>query len=106
MPAPSSTQTDAAIRLSGVAKAFGSVRALGGIDLAIPVGALVGLIGANGSGKSTLLKILAGIVAADDGTARVLGMDPRRDRSALRGRASYAGQDAALDPEMTGWETL
>jgi ABC-2 type transport system ATP-binding protein len=106
MPAPSSTRTDAAVRLSGVAKAFGAVRALDGIYLVIPAGVLVGIIGGNGSGKSTLLRILAGIVAADGGRVEVLGMDPRRDRSALRPRASYAGQDAALDPEMTGWETL
>ncbi|HYR12497.1 MAG TPA: ABC transporter ATP-binding protein, partial [Longimicrobium sp.] len=106
MPAPSSTPTDAAVRLTGVAKAFGAVRALDGIDLAIPAGALVGLIGANGSGKSTLLRILAGIVAADAGTVHVLGMHPRSARSSLRGATAYVGQDAALDPEMTGWETL
>ncbi|WP_420126943.1 ABC transporter ATP-binding protein [Longimicrobium sp.] len=106
MPAPSSTRTDAAVRLSGVGKSFGSVRALDGIDLAIPAGALVGVIGGNGSGKSTLLRILAGIVAADGGRAEVLGMDPRRDRSTLRARTAYAEQDAALDPDMTGWETL
>ncbi|HEX5870606.1 MAG TPA: ABC transporter ATP-binding protein [Longimicrobium sp.] len=105
MPAPSSTPTEA-VRLAGVAKAFGPVRALDGIDLAVPAGALVGVIGANGSGKSTLLKMLAGIVAADGGRVEVLGMDPRRDRFALRARTAYAGQDAALDPEMTGWETL
>src|SRR5688500_1865282 len=105
MPAPSSTPTEA-VRLAGVAKAFGSVRALDGIDLAIPAGVLAGIIGANGSGKSTLLRTLAGIVAADGGRVEVLGMDPRRDRSALRSRVAYVGQDAALDPEMTGWETL
>ncbi|HEX6370581.1 MAG TPA: ABC transporter ATP-binding protein [Longimicrobium sp.] len=105
MPAPSSTPTEA-VRLAGVAKAFGAVRALDGIDLAIPAGVLAGIIGANGSGKSTLLRTLAGIVAADGGRVEVLGMDPRRDRSALRSRVAYVGQDAALDPEMTGWETL
>ncbi|MBW3570888.1 MAG: ABC transporter ATP-binding protein [Gemmatimonadetes bacterium] len=106
MQAPSSTPTDAAVRLAGVAKAFGAVRALDGIDVAIPGGVLVGIIGANGSGKSTLLRILAGIMAPDAGTVQVLGMDPRRHRSSLRARMAYAGQDAALDPEMTGWETL
>ncbi|HEX2207685.1 MAG TPA: ABC transporter ATP-binding protein, partial [Longimicrobium sp.] len=105
MPAPSSTPTDA-VRVTGLAKAFGPVRALHGIDLAVPRGTLVGLVGANGSGKSTLLRVLAGIVAADDGKVEVLGMDPRRDRASLRPRTAYAGQDAALDPEMTGWETL
>lgn len=106
MPAPSSTPTDAAVRAAGLAKAFGGVRALDGIDLTVPAGALAGIIGANGSGKSTLLRILAGITGWNTGTVEVLGRDPRRDRAALRPRTAYVSQDAALDPEMTGWETL
>src|SRR3712207_7373633 len=49
--------------------------------------------------SSTLLKILYGITAADTGDARVLGLDPRRDRASLRAQAGYAEQDTALDPE-------
>lgn len=82
------------------------MRALDGVDLDVPAGQLVGLIGGNGSGKSTLLRVLFGIVRADAGTVRVMGTDPRRDPAAVRARAAYAGQEAALDPEMTGWETL
>src|SRR5687767_14517792 len=107
MPAPSSTRTEPAVHARGVVRAFaGGVRALDGIDLDVPAGQLVGLIGANGSGKSTLLRVLFGVVRADAGTVRVLGMDPRRDRDAVRARAAYAAQDAALDGEMTGGETL
>ncbi|MDB4951270.1 MAG: daunorubicin resistance transporter ATPase subunit [Gemmatimonadetes bacterium] len=109
MPAPSSTRTDphAAVHADGLAKTYpGRVRALDGVSFEVPPGELVGLVGANGSGKSTLLKLLFGIVDADGGSAAVLGLDPRRDRAALRSNAGYAGQDAALDPEMTGWETL
>ena len=107
MPEPSSTRTDPAVHARGVARSFaGGVRALDGIDLDVPAGQLVGLIGANGSGKSTLLRVLFGVVRADAGTVRVLGMDPRRDRAAVRARAAFAGQEAALDPEMTGAETL
>ena len=82
------------------------VRALDGIMLSIPSGELVALVGPNGSGKSTLLEILYGITAANAGDARVLGLDPRRERAGLRAQAGYAGQDTALDPEMTGRETL
>lgn len=107
MPAPSSTPTDPAVRADGVGKAYpGGVRALDGVSLSIPRGSVVALIGANGSGKSTLLKLLFGIVRPDAGSVEVLGMNPRRDRARLRAAAGYAGQDAALDPEMTGWETL
>ena len=82
------------------------VRALDGVTFSIPYGELVALVGPNGSGKSTLLKILYGITTADAGYARVLGLDPRRDRASLRTQAGYAGQETALDPEMTGRETL
>ncbi len=107
MPGPSSTRTEPAVHARGVVRTFaGGVRALDGIDLDVPMGQLVGLIGANGSGKSTLLRVLFGVVRADAGTVRVLGMDPRRDGAAVRARAAFAGQDAALDGEMTGRETL
>src|SRR5919202_2320978 len=112
--APSSTPTEArpatvvpAVRAEGLVKAFGAgVRALDGIGLSIPSGELVALVGPNGSGKSTLFKILYGIIAADAGDARVLGLDPRRDRASLRAQVGYAEQETALDPEMTGRETL
>lgn len=84
----------------------GGVRALDGVSFEVPPGELVGIVGANGSGKSTLLRAVYGIVAPDAGTLAVLGADPRRDRRRVRARAGYAGQEPALDPEMTGWETL
>jgi ABC-type multidrug transport system ATPase subunit len=107
MPAPSSTQTEPAVHARALAKAFaGGVRALDGIDLHVPAGTLAGVIGGNGSGKTTLLRVLAGILRPDAGEVRVMGSDPRRDRVGVRSSVAYAGQDAALDPEMTGWETL
>lgn len=109
MSARSSTPTDTgpAIHAEGVIKAFnGGVRALDGIDVTIPSGELVALIGANGSGKSTLLKIFFGVLAADAGTVSVLGRHPRNDRELLSTQVGYAGQDIALDPEITGRETI
>jgi ABC-type multidrug transport system ATPase subunit len=114
MLAPSSTPTEArssiavpAVRVEELVKTFGAgVRALDGITLCIPPGELVALVGPNGSGKSTLLEILYGITAADAGDAQVLGLDPRRDHASLRPQVGYAGQETALDLEMTGHETL
>jgi ABC-type multidrug transport system ATPase subunit len=96
-----------AVRAEGLVKTFGAgVRALDGISLSIPSGELVAFVGPNGSGKSTLFKILYGATDADAGEVRVLGLNPRRDRARLRAQAGYAEQETALDPEMTGRETL
>ncbi|HEY0036034.1 MAG TPA: ABC transporter ATP-binding protein [Longimicrobium sp.] len=106
MPAPSSTPTEA-VRADRVSRSFaGGIRALDGVSFALPAGTLTALVGGNGSGKSTLLKLIHGTLVADSGSLRVMNLDPRRDRAALRPITGYAGQDVALDPEMTGWETL
>jgi ABC-type multidrug transport system ATPase subunit len=96
-----------AVCAEGLVKTFDSgVLALDGITLSIPSGELVALVGPNGSGKSTLLEILYGVITANAGDVRVLGLDPRRDRARLRAQVGYAGQETALDPEMSGRETL
>jgi ABC-2 type transport system ATP-binding protein len=90
----------------GLVKSYGGSNALDGVTLDVGEGELVALIGANGSGKSTLLKILFGILSSDAGDVSVLGLDPLREQPRLRAIAGYAGQDVALDGEITGWETL
>ena len=69
----------AAISVRGVARSFGSVVALDGYDVEIPSGRIAALVGPNGAGKTTLLLILAGLLAADRGAVRVLGIDPEAD---------------------------
>src|SRR3982750_1099700 len=63
----------AAFRAQGLAKRYGSVTALGGVDLEVAEGELVGLLGPNGAGKSTLVKIACGLVRASGGRAEVAG---------------------------------
>ncbi len=63
----------AALAVSGLEKAYGSVRALTGVDLEVGEGELVGLLGPNGAGKSTLVKIACGLVAPTAGDAAVCG---------------------------------
>ena len=63
----------AALSVSGLQKAYGSVRALTGVDLEVGEGELVGLLGPNGAGKSTLVKIACGLVTPTSGTATVCG---------------------------------
>jgi len=64
---------DVVMRLAGVGKRFGAVQALADIDLAIPAGTWLSLVGHNGAGKSTLINILSGALAPDTGTLTVSG---------------------------------
>jgi ABC-2 type transport system ATP-binding protein len=63
----------AALAVRGLEKRYGSVTALGGVDLEVGTGELVGLLGPNGAGKSTLVKIACGLVRASGGSAQVRG---------------------------------
>jgi ribose transport system ATP-binding protein len=64
-----------ALRLTGISKRFGGVRALHDVEMSVPRGEVHGLVGANGSGKSTLVKILAGYHGPDDGHVEIWGKD-------------------------------
>jgi ABC-2 type transport system ATP-binding protein len=95
-----------AIEVEGIVKRFGELRALDGVDLLAPQGQVMGLLGPNGAGKTTLVRILATLLKADSGSARVLGLDVVADASALRERIGLAGQYAAVDENLTGLENL
>jgi ABC-2 type transport system ATP-binding protein len=95
-----------AIEVNGVVKRFGEVIALDGLDLTAPHGQVVALLGPNGAGKTTLVRVLATLLKADAGSARVLGLDVRRDAARLRERIGLAGQYAAVDENLTGLENL
>src|SRR5204863_2341183 len=74
-----------AVEIVNVARRFGPVQALAGVDLAVEAGEFFGLLGPNGAGKTTLISILAGLTRADAGAARVLGHDVVEDyRNARR----------------------
>jgi ABC-2 type transport system ATP-binding protein len=95
-----------AITVRGIEKSFGEVRALAGVDLDIASGSVLGLLGPNGAGKTTLVRILATLLGADAGTARVLGFDVVHDAAEVRKRIGLAGQYAAVDENLTGLENL
>jgi ABC-2 type transport system ATP-binding protein len=97
---------DAAIEAQGLTKSFGDVRALDGIDLRAPAGTILGLLGPNGAGKTTAVRILTTLLPPDGGSARVAGLDVVRDAAALRAQIGLAGQYAAVDENLTGFENL
>jgi len=76
--------TDLAIKTVALAKRYGTVMALDGVDLAVPKGSLFGLIGPNGAGKTTTLAILASVVKPTSGQVEVLGLDPTEFPRQLR----------------------
>jgi simple sugar transport system ATP-binding protein len=68
-------RAEAALEVQGITKSYGSIRALGGVDLTLRRGELLGLVGDNGAGKSTLMKVLSGAVIPDDGRIFVNGTE-------------------------------
>lgn len=95
-----------AIRISGLSKSYGSVKALDGIDLSIGRGELFGLIGPDGAGKSTLYRILATLSRPDCGTAEVCGLDPVRDYKRLRSMIGYMPERFSLYQDLSVSENL
>jgi NitT/TauT family transport system ATP-binding protein len=86
---PVQTRAPSALRIDGVRKAFGDVRALDGVDLEVPAGGFVCLVGASGCGKSTLLNLVAGLDSPSSGTVESIG------------RTALMFQEAALFPWLT-----
>jgi ABC-2 type transport system ATP-binding protein len=97
---------EAAIEAEGLVKTYGDVRALDGIDLSAPPGTVLGLLGPNGAGKTTAVRILTTLLPADGGSARVAGLDVATQAPQLRQRIGLAGQYAAVDENLTGFENL
>jgi daunorubicin resistance ABC transporter ATP-binding subunit len=95
-----------AIEVHGLAKRFGEVVALGGLDLTVAAGTVFGLLGPNGAGKTTLVRILATLLEPSSGRATVLGHDVVREPLAVQRRIGLAGQFAAVDAELTGRENV
>ncbi len=94
------------ITATGLVKTFGKLRALDGLDLAVPEGSILGLLGPNGAGKTTAVRILTTLLDADAGEATVAGVDIRRDPGQVRQKLGLSGQYAAVDEYLTGYENL
>jgi ABC-2 type transport system ATP-binding protein len=103
---PTSSSGDATIRVRGVVKHYGEVRALDGVDLEAASGTVLGLLGPNGAGKTTAVRVMTTLLKPDAGEIVVAGLDAIRDAARLRERIGLAGQYAAVDENLTGAENL
>jgi daunorubicin resistance ABC transporter ATP-binding subunit len=95
-----------AILAEGVGKRFGAITALDQVDLTVPAGTVLGLLGANGAGKTTIVRILATLLRMDTGRATVAGYDVARQARVVRRLIGLSGQYAAVDAYLTGRENL
>jgi oleandomycin transport system ATP-binding protein len=94
------------IEAEGLTKRFGDTQALAGVDLAADGGQVLALLGPNGAGKTTIVRILATLLKADSGRARVSGYDVVSDAVQVRQLIGLTGQYASVDDELTGTENL
>ncbi|HEX9673868.1 MAG TPA: ABC transporter ATP-binding protein [Burkholderiales bacterium] len=95
-----------AIEVEQISKNFGGIRALDAVSLTIGQGEFFGLLGPNGAGKTTLINVLAGLVLASSGSARVLGHDVVADYRSARRALGVVPQELVFDPFFTVRETL
>ncbi len=94
------------VETRALARTFGEVRAVDGVDLAISEGAVFGLLGPDGAGKSTLIRMLATVLRPSGGTATVLGHDVVADADEITGRIGYMSQRFSMYPDLTIAENL
>jgi lipooligosaccharide transport system ATP-binding protein len=98
--------SDALIQARGLAKRFGAVEAVRGIDLDVTRGEVFGFLGPNGAGKSSAMRMIACVSPRSAGSLQVLGMDPDLDGPAIRARIGVVPQQDNLDVELTVRQNL
>ncbi len=97
---------DLAIDARGLVKQFGDTKALDGVDLQVPRGAIYGLLGPNGAGKTTTVRVLTTLLRPDSGIALVDGVDAVNDPNGVRRRIGLTGQYAAVEERLTARENM
>ena len=94
------------IRLSAVSKTFGRQLALANVDLDVPAGSYVAVMGANGAGKTTLLKIVAGLAVPSRGSVTISGVEMRKAGPRLRAMVGFVSHETMLYGDLSGRDNL
>lgn len=91
-----------AILTENLAKRYGMLPAVNGLNLHVPKGSVYGFLGRNGAGKTTTIRLLMGLLRNTGGAARVLGMDCLSERASIAQQVGYVGEKKMLFESMTG----
>jgi len=97
---------DTIVQVEGLRKIYGATVAVDGISFEVREGEIFGMVGPNGAGKTTTIECLEGLRKPDQGTVRVLGLDPQRESQILRERTGIQLQQSNLPDRMRVWEAL
>ena len=94
------------LEVQGLARSYGELRAVEGLDFSVAAGEVLGLVGPNGAGKTTTFRCLAGILPPTAGTVRVGGHDVQREPVAAKRALAYLPDEPRLFEHLTVWEHL
>jgi ABC-2 type transport system ATP-binding protein len=100
------TRETVVIRTEALSKRYAGDRGILDLDLEVERGEVFGFLGPNGAGKTTTIRLLLDLIRPTAGSARVLGLDSRRDSVAIRRRCGYLPGELSLYGRLTGEETL
>ncbi|WP_445489176.1 ATP-binding cassette domain-containing protein [Niallia sp. 03133] len=95
-----------AVEARGLVKTFGDNRAVDGVDLNVKAGTIYGVLGPNGAGKTTTIRMLATLLRADAGSAKIFGYDVVKDPQIVRQLIGVTGQYASVDESLSATENL
>ncbi|MEI9913992.1 MAG: ATP-binding cassette domain-containing protein [Candidatus Saccharibacteria bacterium] len=99
-------RTNLAVEAKNLIKVFGDNRAVDGVNLEVPEGCIYGVLGPNGAGKTTVINILATLLKADGGIAKVFGHDVKKEPQVVRQLIGLTGQSASVDEALSATENL
>jgi ABC-type multidrug transport system ATPase subunit len=94
------------IECENLTKRFGHFTAVDHVSFKVAKGSIFGFLGPNGSGKSTVIRMLCGILAPTEGTARIAGRDVETETDEIKGLIGYMSQKFSLYDELTAFENL